>query len=84
MKKRTHNFRCGFFRSCGEGGIRTPGTLIEYASLANWWIKPLSHLSGIWLKLSLTVSKQDKSIKKHPLYKIIQRLHPTKLVKATR
>ena len=34
------------FMRCGEGGIRTPGTLIEYASLANWWIKPLSHLSS--------------------------------------
>jgi hypothetical protein len=37
-----------FFR--GERGIRTPGTLIEYDSLANCWIKPLSHLSK---KLSL-------------------------------
>ena len=34
---------------CGERGIRTPGTLIRYASLANWWIKPLSHLSRISL-----------------------------------
>ena len=30
---------------CGEGGIRTPGTLIEYDSLANCWFQPLTHLS---------------------------------------
>ena len=30
---------------CGERGIRTLGTQNRYASLANWWIKPLSHLS---------------------------------------
>ena len=29
----------------GEGGIRTPGTLIEYVSLANWWFQPLTHLT---------------------------------------
>jgi hypothetical protein len=45
---------------CGERGIRTPGTLIGYASLANWWIKPLSHLSGVCLK-------QSKSIKNSPI-----------------
>src|SRR5690606_32714688 len=31
---------------CGEGGIRTPGTLIEYDSLANCWFQPLTHLSN--------------------------------------
>ena len=30
---------------CGEGGIRTPGTLVEYVSLANWWFQPLTHLT---------------------------------------
>ncbi len=30
----------------GERGIRTPGTLIEYGSLANCWFQPLTHLSG--------------------------------------
>ena len=29
----------------GERGIRTPGTVIPYVSLANWWFKPLTHLS---------------------------------------
>ena len=29
----------------GEGGIRTPGTLVEYVSLANWWFQPLTHLT---------------------------------------
>ena len=33
-----------FFR--GEGGIRTPGTLIEYDSLANCWFQPLTHPSS--------------------------------------
>ena len=31
----------------GEGGIRTPGTLIEYDSLANCWFQPLTHLSVV-------------------------------------
>ena len=30
---------------CGERGIRTPGTLIAFGSLANYWFKPLTHLS---------------------------------------
>ena len=38
-----HSFYFG-----GEGGIRTPGTLIEYDSLANCWFQPLTHLSVAW------------------------------------
>ena len=30
---------------CGEGGIRTPGTVTPYVSLANWWFQPLTHLT---------------------------------------
>ena len=30
--------------NCGEGGIRTPGTL-RYASFQDWCIRPLCHLS---------------------------------------
>ena len=30
---------------CGERGIRTPGTVFPYVSLANWWFKPLTHLT---------------------------------------
>lgn len=37
------NYLRRFF--CGERGIRTPGTLIEFGSLANYWFKPLTHLS---------------------------------------
>ncbi|MCK4998111.1 MAG: hypothetical protein KAS23_01200, partial [Anaerohalosphaera sp.] len=51
-------------------GIRTPGTLVEYASLANWWIKPLSHLSGFGfaeLRFVSVGSKQHKSKKIVPL-----------------
>ena len=29
----------------GERGIRTPGTVIPYGSLANCWFKPLTHLT---------------------------------------
>ena len=29
----------------GEGGIRTPGSLWSYDSLANCWFQPLTHLS---------------------------------------
>ena len=29
----------------GEGGIRTPGSLWDYDSLANCWFQPLTHLS---------------------------------------
>ena len=29
----------------GEGGIRTPGTVNPYVSLANWWFQPLTHLT---------------------------------------
>ena len=38
--------RAIFIPLCGEGGIRTPGTVIPYVSLANWWFKPLTHLTG--------------------------------------
>ena len=30
---------------CGERGIRTPGPVIPYVSLANWWFQPLTHLT---------------------------------------
>jgi hypothetical protein len=33
--------------SCGEGGIRTLDTLLEYASLANWFFRPLRHLTFV-------------------------------------
>ena len=33
------------FSSSGEGGIRTLGTRLEYGSLANYWFKPLTHLT---------------------------------------
>ena len=32
---------------CGERGIRTPGTVIPYVSLANWWFQPLTHLTRV-------------------------------------
>ena len=62
-KKITPGFRRGFVLLCGEGGIRTPGTQIEYASLANWWIKPLSHLSGVYLILLCSFQSTTKVYK---------------------
>ena len=46
-RKRNEFIRLRFL-ACfsGEGGIRTPGTLIGYVSLANWWFQPLTHLTG--------------------------------------
>ena len=37
--------------SSGEGGIRTLGTRLEYGSLANYWFKPLTHLSDASAKI---------------------------------
>ena len=48
---------------CGERGIRTPGTVIPYVSLANWWFKPLTHLSGL-LVLSGCKYKPKKRLSK--------------------
>ena len=33
----------------GERGIRTPGTVHPYGSLANCWFQPLTHLSVLYL-----------------------------------
>ena len=41
---------------CGERGIRTPGTVIPYDSLANCWFKPLTHLSVLDLKSRAKIS----------------------------
>ena len=41
----------------GEGGIRTPGTLNEYVSLANWWFQPLTHLTKPLLLRRAKVNK---------------------------
>ena len=50
----------------GEGGIRTPGTLIEYDSLANCWFQPLTHLSecsSSRLKAPLSLSKSGAKVR---------------------
>ena len=41
---------------CGERGIRTPGTVIPYDSLANCWFKPLTPLSVLDLKSRAKIS----------------------------
>ena len=57
------------FRFCGEWGIRTPGTVIPYVSLANWWFQPLTQLSG-QLKQNIAIVKRDKSKSKKGNYQI--------------
>ena len=43
---------------CGERGIRTPGTVNPYVSLANWWFQPLTHPSiGFIVELPSIVLK---------------------------
>ena len=44
MNYNTKRKSCDFL-FCGERGIRTPGTVIPYVSLANWWFQPLTHLT---------------------------------------
>ncbi len=62
---------------CGEWGIRTPGTVIPYVSLANWWFQPLTQLS--WACCNTIRVKRDANIepfcefaknfkKKHPKF----------------
>ena len=41
---------------CGERGIRTPGTVIPYVSLANWWFQPLTHLTKLPVCIDRTAS----------------------------
>ena len=50
---------------CGEGGIRTPGTLLAYGSLANYWFKPLTHLSGSCL-ISIRTKNYFNQLYRHP------------------
>gem|GEM_PF-4994456 len=52
-----------FFEAfCGEGGIRTPGTLIEYDSLANCWFQPLTHLSVVNVESTRSGVRNDVSL----------------------
>ena len=52
----------------GEGGIRTPGTLIEYDSLANCWFQPLTHLSVAAISMKTFVSFQRNRVQKYELF----------------
>ena len=43
---------------CGSWGIRTPGTVNPYVSLANWWFQPLTQTSSsVFVRLSQTRCK---------------------------
>ena len=41
----SNKFGCCFHFFGGERGIRTPGTVNPYGSLANCWFQPLTHLT---------------------------------------
>ncbi len=59
---------------CGEGGIRTPGTLLRYTRFPGVPVKPLLHLSLIpvtthWLaqtRLSSEFCKNHSCFRLHP------------------
>lgn len=53
---------------CGKRGIRTPGTVIPYDSLANCWFKPLTHLSVLDLKSRAKISSFLQSANFFALY----------------
>ena len=42
---------------CGERGIRTPGTLNEFGSLANCWFQPLTHLTKLPFGMARTAGR---------------------------
>ena len=67
-KSRTFVRDLQILRFCGERGIRTPGTVIPYVSLANWWFKPLTHLS--FHAVTNRRFRFDKSIIILSIYKI--------------
>ena len=67
MKAKSLNSSSSSF-GCGERGIRTPGTVIPYGSLANCWFQPLTHLTLTEIVLpaiadSLRLRKQDDKVK---------------------
>ena len=45
------------FSFCGSGGIRTPGTVDPYVSLANWWFQPLTHTSKLYASFCKAVQR---------------------------
>lgn len=55
----------GAFVLCGERGIRTPGTLYRYGSLANCWFQPLTHLSNC---VELLLYPSNRECKYNPRY----------------
>ena len=63
------NFRC-FLISCGEGGIRTPGTS-QYAGFQDRCNRPLCHLSKGFLCLTMWSFRFDVA-------KVYQRFEPCK------
>ena len=47
--------------SGGDGGIRTLGTLLRFASLAKKYFRPLSHVSEAWKENSIRACFKDQS-----------------------
>jgi len=50
------------FPSTTASAIRTPGTLIEYDSLANCWFQPLTHLSSGYEKTVMFLQKWSAKV----------------------
>jgi hypothetical protein len=46
QKNRTPHIEIRLHSLCGEGGIRTLGSLLSYARLASGYLRPLGHLSS--------------------------------------
>ena len=55
----------------GERGIRTPGTVIPYGSLANCWFQPLTHLTLTEIVLSGKCPNADFSNRTTKLSQIL-------------
>ena len=63
IKTKKDVFRHLLVSFCGRRGIRTPGTLIEYVSLANWWFQPLAHPSKPYVAFGKAMQKYVKKIR---------------------
>ena len=53
------------FCICGEEGIRTPGTLLEYIRFPSVPLQPLEHLSVFWNCKSIKINRIIKLKKKN-------------------
>lgn len=81
----------GFCCFGGERGIRTPGTLYEFGSLANCWFQPLTHLTkmspclrqGVQRYKFFLICKYCVSCLVLPLFTVIQIFIATLLLQSS-